>query len=96
MQGFMFNIVLPTTDANAAAYMQAKLDSDYNIYLVYTSVLDNQGNTILYTRLSSQVYLELKDFEQIKDLVPKLLSEYNATAVDKNRAFVEPAMMGIV
>jgi len=96
MTAFMFNVVLPTNDANAAAYMQAKLDSDYNIYLVYTSVTDSQGNTILYTRLSSQVYLELRDFEQLKELVPKLLTEYNSTTVDKKNAVVEPAMMGIV
>jgi hypothetical protein len=103
MTAFMINVILPTSDANAAAYMQAKLDSDFNIYLVYSTVADasNPAKLILYTRLSSQVYLELRDFTQLKELVPQLLQEYadqKHKLVGKSNfsSVVEVPMMGVV
>ena len=38
MSGYMINVVLPSTDADAVEYMQQQLNSTYNIYLVYSSV----------------------------------------------------------
>lgn len=35
MIGFMFNVVLPSTDADAIAYVQTMLDMKYQIYIVY-------------------------------------------------------------
>jgi hypothetical protein len=52
----MFNVILPSTDADAVTAMQSALDKNYNIYLVTASAqLTTTGQTIYYTRLSAQV-----------------------------------------
>lgn len=81
MTGYMINVILPSTDADAVAYMQDQLDKVYDIYVVYSSVQSagDPGNMIFFTRLSAQVYLELADFEKLSLLVPTLLQEYNST-----------------
>ena len=77
----MVNIVLPSNDEDAVVYMQSTLDSQYNIYIVVSSVTstnaDGTTSTICFTRLSGQVYLEISDFEQLGALVPQLLEEYS-------------------
>ena len=56
MSGFMFNVILPSKDADAVTAMQSALDKNYNIYLVTASaVLTLTGETVYYTRLSAQV-----------------------------------------
>lgn len=54
--------------------MQLQLDKQYDIYMVYSSVITSSNDEIFFARLSAQVYLELSDFEQLGDLVPHLLS----------------------
>lgn len=79
MSGFMINVILPSTDPDAVAYMRETLDQKFGIYIVYDMIpssLSNTGKDILFTRLSAQVYLELSDFTQLGELVPRLLEEY--------------------
>lgn len=74
----MVNIILPSTDPNAVAYMRDTLDTTYNIYIVYDMVPADKSNTgedIYFTRLSSQVYLEIDDFLKLTTLVPQLLNQ---------------------
>ena len=71
------NVILPSTDPEAIAYVQSTLDSKYRIYMVYGSATDSAtGQLIYFTRLSAQVYVQMSDFELLAELVPKLLSEY--------------------
>ena len=73
--GFMVNVVLPSTSADAIASVQAQLDSNYHIYVVYSSVTHRDtGEPIFFVRLSGQVYLEPSDFLQLISLVPELLA----------------------
>ena len=77
MSGFMFSVILPSDDASAIAYVQSTLDTRYNIYIVYGSIINSNTNNLTYfTRLSTQVYIELSDFELLGTLVLQLLSEY--------------------
>jgi hercynylcysteine S-oxide lyase len=81
MSGFMINIILPSTDTDAVAYMRQTLDDKYGIYIVYDKIpssLSSTGKDILFTRLSAQVYLELTDYTQLGELVPQLLAEYES------------------
>lgn len=78
MSANMINVILPSTDPLAVEYMQKKLDAQYDIYLIYSSVPSSESSlTLFYTRLSMQMYLELSDFEKIVDLVPQLLQEFH-------------------
>jgi selenocysteine lyase/cysteine desulfurase len=79
MVSFLFSVILPSTDADAIAYVQSTMDSEYLIYFVYDKTVSAKtGETIFFTRLSAQVYLELSDFERFGALLPKLLLEYSA------------------
>ena len=62
----LFNVVLPTTDYDLATQMQTDLLNDHGIYML--ALLDQPTN-IVYTRLSSQIYLERDDFVKLGDLV---------------------------
>lgn len=77
----MVNVVLPSIDPAAISYVTSTLNSSYNIYMVTGAVGDSrpgsEGRSILFTRLSAQVYLELADFTQLAALVPALLLQYN-------------------
>lgn len=78
MTSFLFTVILPTTDVDAVAYAQSTMDHQYHIYFVYDQYTDpSTGNTLLFTRLSAQVYLELSDFRRFAELMPQLLTEYN-------------------
>ena len=77
MSAFLFSIILPSTDAEALAYVQSTLDSQYSMYMVYGSIVTAKNETVFFTRLSSQVYLEVNDFLQLGELVPRLLTEFN-------------------
>jgi len=76
MTGTMSNVGLPTNDGNAVSYLQSILKSKYNMNLRVGSVVDINQNTIWYTRLSGQIYLEFSDFIKLANLVPKILAEY--------------------
>lgn len=76
MIGFMINIVLPTNDGDIAAKVQSELDLEYNIYIVIASVRLKNGETVYFTRLSSQIYLEMEDYLKIEYLVPNLIQKY--------------------
>ncbi len=74
MTAFMINVVLPSNDINAVASMAGQLSSKYGFYFTYSSVNSTStGEIIIYTRLSTQVYLQLSDFEKLAALVPALL-----------------------
>lgn len=74
MTGYMFNVVLPTNNVDKVAAMQAELDKVHNLYMVYgTATSSLTGETIIFTRLSAQVYLELSDFEKLAGLVSTML-----------------------
>jgi hercynylcysteine S-oxide lyase len=78
LTGFMVNIILPSTDVDAIAFMRDALDTQYNIYIVYDVIPSDKsltGEEIYFTRLSAQVYLELKDFMRLATLVPELLAQ---------------------
>jgi len=78
MSANMINVILPSNDPLAVEYMQKKLDAQYDIYLLFSSVPSSESSsTLFYIRLSMQIYLELSDFEKIVDLVPHLLQEYH-------------------
>jgi hercynylcysteine S-oxide lyase len=77
LTGFMVNIILPSTDVEAIAFMRDTLDIEYNIYIVYDVIPADKSDTgeeIYFTRLSAQVYLELQDFMRLATLVPELLA----------------------
>lgn len=75
----MVNIILPSEDAEAIDYIRKALDRVHSIFIVVDripAIRSRTGNDIYFTRLSSQVYLELSDFTQLAELVPELLAEY--------------------
>ncbi len=73
----MINVVLPSSDPDAIAYAQSQLDTVYHIYFVYGSVKNVQSSeTIFFTRLSAQVYVQMSDFMELSHLLPKIISEY--------------------
>lgn len=76
--GYMVNVILPSTDADAISNMQSILDSTYHMYIVCSSVpnANSNGDVIYFTRLSAQVYLQMTDFILLGQLIPQLLSEY--------------------
>jgi hypothetical protein len=77
MTAYIINVILPSKDPSAIGYMSGKLSSEHNFYFTYSSVVSTlTGETIYYTRLSAQVYLEMGDFEKLAYLVPSLLAEY--------------------
>ena len=76
MSAFLFNVQLPSSDADAMAAVQSALDHEYHIYFVFGSVVDAaSGEPLLFTRLSAQVYLELDDFRRFGELVLQLLAD---------------------
>lgn len=78
MTGYIINVILPSTDVNAIGSMAGALSSKHGFYFTYGSVnlTATTGETVYYTRLSAQVYLELSDFEKLAYLVLTLLAEY--------------------
>ena len=86
MSGFMVNVILPTSDPEAVTYLTSTLNSTYNIYMVASSVVDSRpgrvGTSIMFTRLSAQIYLELSDFTQLGKLVPDLLAAFQLQKKD--------------
>ena len=89
MIGFMVNVELPSTNAEAIAYMRDLLESKFNIYIVYDKVIEKDNSKescsssrfLYHTRLSGQVYLEIGDFIQIEELVPQILAEYEKSKI---------------
>ncbi|GMI31829.1 hypothetical protein TrCOL_g7462 [Triparma columacea] len=67
----LFNVILPTTDYELATKMQTDLLNDHGIYML--ALLDEESG-IVFTRLSSQIYLEKADFVKLGDLVLEYLS----------------------
>lgn len=76
MQAFMFNVQLPTVSMEAAQELQLTLDQQHNIYIVVIQV-----DGLVFTRLSSQVYLQKSDFERLGVLVPKILSQHRKGSI---------------
>ena len=68
----LFNVVLPTTDYKRATDLQTYLLNEYGIYML--ALLD-EPTSIVYTRLSAQIYLERDDFVKVGDLVLDFLSK---------------------
>ncbi len=68
--GNMMCVVLPCKDEGKVQALQKFLDQVHNVFIVFGSVLDRvSGEKILFTRLSSQIYLQLSDFERLASLV---------------------------
>jgi hypothetical protein len=68
----LFNVILPTDDfALAQAMQEALLETDG----IYMLALQDAASGIVYTRLSSQVYLELGDFDAVGDKVLAFLNK---------------------
>ncbi len=79
----MINVVLPSNNEKAVEMMQKTLEDKYNIFVVFGKLESNymkdgfnDKGTVLFLRLSFQVYLEYSDFEPLINLVPQLLLEY--------------------
>jgi hypothetical protein len=79
----MANVVLPLTTEEEAKHVQTVLFETYKVTMVYGSVqrrTDGQATTsqnhIYFIRLSSQVYLELSDFELLGDKVLSILQNF--------------------
>ena len=74
----MVNVILPIIDnsnhennMNKIKLIQQKLDIEHNIYFVYSSVKKLNGESIIFTRLSAQIYNELNDYKQFAELFLK-------------------------
>jgi len=76
LQAFMFNVQLPTVSMEAAQELQLTLDQQHNIYIVVIQV-----DGLVFTRLSSQVYLQKSDFERLGVLVPKIPSQHRKGSI---------------
>ena len=66
----LVNVVLPTQDINVALQMVADLLESDGVYML---ALQDEASGIVFTRLSSQIYLEMADFEKMGNLVMKYL-----------------------
>ena len=69
-EGNMINVVLPTKDFAKATAMQAELLELQGIYML---ALQDGPSGIIYTRLSSMIYLEKKDFVRVGKAVREYL-----------------------
>ena len=77
----LFNIILPTKDLQVATDMVQKLYDEEGIYML--ALLDEKSG-IVYSRFSSQIYLELSDFQKVGVLVKKYLVSLEGEKVEKN------------
>jgi hypothetical protein len=66
----MFNVILPTSDFDKATRMQKALLDDEGIYML--ALLD-EGSQLVYTRMSSEIYLEEGDFVRVGEAVLRWL-----------------------
>lgn len=73
--GAMLTVRLPTNDMGAAAALQARLQQDYDTYIV---VFPFQNR--VWTRLSAQIYLEKADFVELGTLISQLLRSHSKLA----------------
>ena len=92
MSGSMANVILPSSNADAIAFMQQEMLDRFNTYMVYSSVPDSRSTSsasagssgsatsIYFLRLSAQVYLSFADFKSIATRVPMLIDEYEASS----------------
>ena len=76
MQAFMVNVELPTNSTSDATALQVALDKTHSMYIVVAEI-----DGIIYTRLSSQVYLEKSDFERLGALVLDILQTKSSSSV---------------
>jgi len=83
MQAFMFNVQLPTNSTAVAAALQQRLDVDYDTYIVVLPL-----GSLIYARLSAQVYLERSDFIRLGDLVLELLTKMPADIESSSASFI--------
>lgn len=81
----MINVVLPIQDEDIIKEMQRSLQEEQNLWFIYCSIdVDEGGNSVEpnktttklhFARLSSQIYLELSDFQFLADAVTNYLSK---------------------
>jgi selenocysteine lyase/cysteine desulfurase len=72
MEEFMVNIALPISDKAVANDLKEHLLREHNMYIVILFYED-----ILFTRLSSQIYLEMSDFVLLGELVQRYVQTMN-------------------
>ncbi len=86
MQAFMANVLLPLSTEEEALHLQKTLLDQHHLTMVYGSVPHRYQSTvstdddaskkkrmIYFVRISSQVYLEMKDFYHLSNLVKDIL-----------------------
>jgi selenocysteine lyase/cysteine desulfurase len=75
MEAFMVNMALPASISDQAVANDLKeyLLREHNMYIVVLFHTD-----ILFTRLSSQIYLEMSDFVRLGDLVQRYVQPMNS------------------
>ena len=71
--GGMMCVVLPTNDEQTVLEMQKIFDREYNVFFVYSSILNPSGEKVVFIRISAQIYLQLSDFERLAALVLSFL-----------------------
>lgn len=74
MTGFMINVRLPTNDPKVANSLASSLIHSYDTYMIVIADDSSGEQTILYTRLSAQIYLEREDFITLGQRVLDLLA----------------------
>lgn len=80
MEEFMINIALPTKNATLAKEIQHLLLQNHAIYIV---VAQEPTSGIIFTRLSSQIYLEMSDFTRLGELVLQYTQNSCCAAVEE-------------
>jgi len=66
----LINIVLPTDDFELASKMQQDLYDDHGVYML---ALKDEPTGLVFTRLSTQIYLDKSDFVRVGDLIQEYL-----------------------
>jgi hypothetical protein len=78
----MANVLLPLSTEEEALHLQKTLMEQHHLTMVYGSVPHRDGSVnnddgkkmmIYFMRVSSQVYLEMKDFHHLAKLVLEIL-----------------------
>eukprot|EP00386_Alphamonas_edax_P015146 GDKI01046359.1.p2 GENE.GDKI01046359.1~~GDKI01046359.1.p2 ORF type:complete len:114 (-),score=44.91 GDKI01046359.1:248-538(-) len=86
----MVSVQLPVSDFATATRLQKELDTLHDMYIVVfatplpitpavpgdSSTPKVEGETVVWCRLSAQIYLELGDFRRLGETVLELLQGY--------------------
>ena len=77
MTAFMSNVILPieAQTREVCSIIQKRLMEDNKISMIYGEVTSSNNTKIFYTRISTQVYLDMNDFRQLSANVKRIILE---------------------